>query len=727
MPVNPGTTVSVFENTSVNGVISFASKVDFGVGFRPHAVAAGDVNQDHKGDLAIVIYDGGNGTLVSVLQNTTGAVFNTPTFTATPLNTATLLNTATVTNTPVVLPSATSTAVGNLLFDDFLGSGLSSSWFARLSSAPSISGGLAVFSTGDSIESNAAFPDASVYEIKAQYSLNSFTGLCWTNADVSNYVCWVPRSSDTSHFALLTNVGGEVDLGVSVPSGYHRYAISRGGTIFTVYMDGAAVYSAVANDLSVDRAFLSGYGGFAVDWACVYPAGSSCQGTGTVLPTNTPTASQTATNTPTSTATNTATNTPTRTPTSSNTPTSTRTNTPTLTNTATATQTNTPTNTAVPASVIPQTGWALQYVDSQETVGANGAAVNAFDGNSLTLWHSRWSQATDPLPHEIQIRLNATYALSGFKYLPRQDGAANGRIGQYEFYVSMDGVSWGTAVASGSFTDSATEKTVTFAAKTGQYIRLLALTEAGNRGSWTSAAEINVIGISAGPTFTPTNTPTRTPTASNTPTNTPTRTPPPSNTPTRTPTPSNTPTRTPTQTPTATFTAIPKNTGWLNPSANAAQSGGDGTGYGTSPSLAYANDSSFAMDVNSGTNTGTTCTGTGKDKHNYYNYNIANPGTVVDGIEVRLDARADSRTGSPRICIQLSWDGGTTWTTAKSTSTLTTSEATYILGSASDNWGRTWTTSNLSNTNFRVRIINVARSTARDFSLDWIAVRVTYH
>ena len=76
--------------------------------------------------------------------------------------------------------------------------------------------------------------------------------------------------------------------------------------------------------------------------------------------------------------------------------------------------------------------------------------------------------------------------------------------------------------------------------------------------------------------------------------------------------------------------------------------------------------------------------------------------------------------------MQVSWDGGTSWTAAKSTSTLTTSEATYLLGGAADTWGRTWASANFDNTNFRVRITDVASNTSRDFSLDWIAVQVTY-
>ena len=90
--------------------------------------------------------------------------------------------------------------------------------------------------------------------------------------------------------------------------------------------------------------------------------------------------------------------------------------------------------------VIPQTGWSLRYVDSQQL--PNYAAVYAFDGNVNTFWHTQWSPSAPPPPHDIQIDLGQTYAIDGFRYLPRQDGSPNGRIGQYQFYVSMDGVNW---------------------------------------------------------------------------------------------------------------------------------------------------------------------------------------------------------------------------------------------------------------------------------------------
>jgi putative pyrroloquinoline-quinone-binding quinoprotein len=181
---------------------------------------------------------------------------------------------------------------------------------------------------------------------------------------------------------------------------------------------------------------------------------------------------------------------------------------------------------------------------------------------------------------------------------------------------------------------------------------------------------------------------------------------------------------TPTNTP-----AAGTSTGFLSSSANAAQTSGagDNNGYETSPANAYANDSSVTTDTDSGTNKSTSCTDNGKDKHQYYNYNFNIPGTaLIQGIQVRLDARADAPGGSPKICVQLSWDGGITWTTAKSTTTLSTTEAAYSLGSSSDPWGRTWSSGDFSNANFRLRVIDVASNPSRDFFLDHIAVNLTY-
>ena len=154
------------------------------------------------------------------------------------------------------------------------------------------------------------------------------------------------------------------------------------------------------------------------------------------------------------------------------------------------------------AQTIPQTDWSLWYVDSEELIGEDGAAINAFDGDVNTFWHTEWLNSDPPLPHEIQIDLGQSYEIEGFRYLPRQDGGINGTIEEYEFYVSSDGSNWGDPVATGAFVNDTTEKEVLFPSVTGRYIRLRALTEV-NGNPWTSVAEINVLGTPASGNYAP--------------------------------------------------------------------------------------------------------------------------------------------------------------------------------------------------------------------------------
>ncbi|MBI2783305.1 MAG: S8 family serine peptidase [Gammaproteobacteria bacterium] len=171
-----------------------------------------------------------------------------------------------------------------------------------------------------------------------------------------------------------------------------------------------------------------------------------------------------------------------------------------------------------------------------------------------------------------------------------------------------------------------------------------------------------------------------------------------------------------------------RNTGFRAPTVNYRDSGGDGNGYEISPGYAYSTNGVSAIDYNSGTTTSTSCTDGGKDKHRFYNFGFAIPTTAaVKGLQVQLKARADSSLGSPAICVQISWNGGQSWTAPKRTATLGTTLTTYALGSATDTWGRSWSPGDFTNTNFRVRVIDVASSTARDFSLDSVAVNVSYY
>jgi hypothetical protein len=156
--------------------------------------------------------------------------------------------------------------------------------------------------------------------------------------------------------------------------------------------------------------------------------------------------------------------------------------------------------------------------------------------------------------------------------------------------------------------------------------------------------------------------------------------------------------------------------GFLNPSANAADTGGDNNGFESNPAYAYTDNSSYANNVN----------GAG-DRHRYYNYGISVPGdATITGIEVRLDWWLDSTSGTSSMDVELSWDGGTSWTSYKRDSQESRKEHSVTLGGSTDTWGHAWTVAELTNANFRVRLTCNSDSSSRDFRLDWVPVNVYY-
>ncbi len=125
-------------------------------------------------------------------------------------------------------------------------------------------------------------------------------------------------------------------------------------------------------------------------------------------------------------------------------------------------------------NVLPRTSWSIS-TDSQETVGENGRATNVLDGSNTTLWHTQWQTTNPTHPHWIAINMGAVQSVGGFRYLPRQD-TANGRVANYRFYVSADGVNWGNPIASGTFSNNTALQNVTFVSN-----RLPTLNNPGNQ------------------------------------------------------------------------------------------------------------------------------------------------------------------------------------------------------------------------------------------------------
>jgi galactose oxidase len=148
---------------------------------------------------------------------------------------------------------------------------------------------------------------------------------------------------------------------------------------------------------------------------------------------------------------------------------------------------------AAPAT-LPRTYWTVT-ADSQETATPGYTAAASIDGNTATFWHTKWTGTDAPLPHTLTIDMHDTVIVAALRYLPRPAATGrNGNIGRYEIHVSADGTTWGNRVATGTFADDSAQKTVSFPSRSARYVRLTALTEAGGRGPWSNAAEVNLLG-----------------------------------------------------------------------------------------------------------------------------------------------------------------------------------------------------------------------------------------
>jgi hypothetical protein len=178
---------------------------------------------------------------------------------------------------------------------------------------------------------------------------------------------------------------------------------------------------------------------------------------------------------------------------------------------------------------------------------------------------------------------------------------------------------------------------------------------------------------------------------------------------------------------TAVVAGTPVSTGYKNCTSQQFDTGGDGNGYEVTPGNACGVDGNTARDMNTGTTSSLNCTDPGQDRHRFWGYAFGMPGSIssVQGIQVQPTVRVNNNGGSSSVCVQLSWDGGASWTTPVQQN-VTNSLTTYTLGGASNTWGHTWTLAQLNTSNFRVRVIDVSSMNGKDFFLDGVTVQVTY-
>ncbi len=142
------------------------------------------------------------------------------------------------------------------------------------------------------------------------------------------------------------------------------------------------------------------------------------------------------------------------------------------------------------------------------------------------------------------------------------------------------------------------------------------------------------------------------------------------------------------------------------------------SGAFVNPEYAYLDDGFWASATNG-------------QVQDYYGYNFSIPdGEMVRGIEVGISGWG-RYANDARFDVELSWDGGTSWTsTGYGTEIFTTGfPVLFETGGATDLWGHNWTPYEVNN-NLRVRVTAVANmgpgSGTHWVNLEWVPVTVYY-
>ena len=137
----------------------------------------------------------------------------------------------------------------------------------------------------------------------------------------------------------------------------------------------------------------------------------------------------------------------------------------------------------------PHALFTINYVSSELPEG--GAARNLLDGNPNTYWHSMRGVTVASYPHDIRIDMGVERKLKCITY----QGAPmpEGRIKDYEVYVSLDGQNWGKPVARGTFSNNnSVQQALFFAPANARYVRLVALSS-HDGGDYGAISELDVV------------------------------------------------------------------------------------------------------------------------------------------------------------------------------------------------------------------------------------------
>ncbi len=146
--------------------------------------------------------------------------------------------------------------------------------------------------------------------------------------------------------------------------------------------------------------------------------------------------------------------------------------------------------------VIPQDEWRLISATPSQ---AGYSAAKAFDGDESTYYHVPWGN-TYARPHEIIIDLGQVYLINEFHYLANTNSKApwEGRVADYQLFVSEEGTNWGSPINSGTFFYTGINQYARFPYSKGRYVKFDCINSWVGNGSQTdvrtSIAEMNFRG-----------------------------------------------------------------------------------------------------------------------------------------------------------------------------------------------------------------------------------------
>ncbi len=154
------------------------------------------------------------------------------------------------------------------------------------------------------------------------------------------------------------------------------------------------------------------------------------------------------------------------------------------------------------------------------------------------------------------------------------------------------------------------------------------------------------------------------------------------------------------------------------------------TGFKTTGAVVFDGDwvNMTTTRINTADDSRATRTGNTFSAATLNNYSFGIPsGSTIDGIEVNTEFSTSSAAQIATLQVSLSWDNGTTYTTAKSdTVTGTTTDKNSTMGGATDTWGRSWTDSEFANGTFLVKVEGKSNAGGTACRLDFLQIKVYY-